>query len=171
MKRRRLALGLVTAATLGLSACGFHLRGTGAAIEPADTGPVFISAPAQFQAVSMALRQVLKTNRFDVVDEPVAEALKVQIINEQSERRIAALDQSGQPVEYELRYRLDYRLTGPDGAVVLPAQTINLSRDYAFDPQRLLSLTEQEAQARDEMRTDAAQMIARRLAAFAENAP
>lgn len=66
--------------------------------------------------------------------------------------------------EYRLRYTINFQLKDAAGKTILAPQTLRLQRDYTFDPTRVLSKEEEERQLLRDLRRDAAQQIARRIA-------
>ena len=71
----------------------------------------------------------------------------------------------GFPTETAAYFRLD----DPDGTNRVVQQSINLRRQYRFDPNLTLSKADEEARLVREMRQDAVRQMLRRLKAGIEN--
>jgi LPS-assembly lipoprotein len=88
----------------------------------------------------------------------------LSILAEQQEKVILSLSTQGRVQEYQLRYRVVYRLSNQKGLDFIPATAILLTRDITFNDQVLAKEVE-EAQLYREMRGDMVQQIMRRMAA------
>ena len=76
---------------------------------------------------------------------------------------IITLNTQGRVTEYQLRYRVAYRVSSPKGLDYIPPTSTVLTRDITFNNQVLAKETE-EGQLYAEMRADMVQQIIRRLA-------
>ena len=142
-----------------LTACGFQLRGQAAI--PFQT--LRIETP-EFSAfandLERAIRSGSKTRIVDTRDQ--AEAV-IQIVGESQEKRILSLSSGGKVREFELRYRIAYRLTDRAGVdLALPGE-IALRRDMTYDDTLVLAKESEELLLYRDMRTDAVQQMLRRL--------
>jgi LPS-assembly lipoprotein len=66
--------------------------------------------------------------------------------------------------EYQLRYRVIFRVAGAKGYDYIPPSDVILTRDITFNDQ-ILSLENQEQMLYRDMRSDMVQQIVRRMAA------
>jgi LPS-assembly lipoprotein len=145
-----------------LCACGFQLRGP--AVIPFNTIRVEAEGHSEIgQELERAIRASKKTEI--VVPPKVAEAV-LKIIGEGQEKYILALSSGGRVREFELRYRVFYRLTNADGADLTPAGEILLRRDMSFDDTQVLAKEAEEALLFRDMKSDAVRQIMRRLSAI-----
>jgi len=67
--------------------------------------------------------------------------------------------------EYQLRYRISFRLTDGKNREHIPASEIVLRRDYSFNDDQALSKESEEALLYRDMRNDAVSQLIRRLQA------
>ncbi len=148
---------LVIAMTL--SACGFQLRGQAAI--PFET--VRVESPG-FSAfandLERAIRSGSKTRIVESRDQ--AEAV-VQIVGESQEKHILSLSSGGKVREFELRYRVAYRLTDRAGADLATPGEIILRRDMTYDDTKVLAKESEELLLFRDMKTDAVRQMLRRL--------
>ena len=121
-----------------LAACGFKLRGQ--QDFPFET----ISVP-QVSPLGIELRR----NSADAV---------LTVLAEQQEKVILSLNTQGRVREFQLRYRVAYRVSSPKGLDFVPPTAVVLTRDITFNDQVLAKETE-EAQLYAEMRSDMVQAI------------
>lgn len=149
---------LVVAALCGTTAaCGFKLRGQ--QDFPFET----ISVPA-VSPLGTELRRNLAaaSGGTRVVESPAGADAVLSILSEQQEKVILSLNTQGRVREYQLRYRVMYRVSSPKGVDFVPPTAALLTRDITFNDQ-VLAKEAEEAQLYREMRADLVQQIIRRL--------
>jgi len=142
-----------------LAACGFKLRG--AQTFPFDTISVPVTSPL---GVELQRNLAAASDTTKLVPTPVEAAAVLSVLTEQQEKVILSLNTQGRVREYQLRYHVVYRVSGPRGLDYVPPTSVVLTRDITFNDQVLAKETE-EAQLYREMRSDMVQQIMRRLAA------
>ena len=158
-RARRALLVALACAVLALTACGFQLRGQ--QTFPFDT----ISVPVNSSLGFELKRNIAAANDQTKLVESAADADAVlSIMSEAQEKVILSLNTQGRVTEYQLRYRVAFRVSTPKGLDFIPPTSLLLTRDITFNDQVLAKETE-EAQLYREMRSDAVQQIIRRLAA------
>ncbi len=151
----RVALPLLVAALL--AGCGFQLRGT--ATLPFDT----ISVPAETPLAIDLQRNIASGTNAKVVPQSENPQAILTLQSEGRERLILSLNSQGQVTEYELRYRVAFRVSSPTGTEFIPSSQIVLRRPITFNDQVLAKEAEAELIYR-EMQQDMVQLIMRRLA-------
>ena len=142
-----------------LTACGYHLRGE--AIMPFKT--IYISAANPGSALIKELRKSLKTNKIQVMEKPDKAEVILNIPLEQQDKVILSLDATGLVNEYQLRYRVSLRAYDNQQREWLPASDLLLTRDLIYDNSQILAMSSEEALLYQNMRSDMAQQILRRL--------
>ncbi len=141
-----------------IAGCGFHLRG--AAELPFKT----ISIPGDTRLGTELQRTIAEGTNVEVVAPDANPQAILALQGESRERLILSLNSQGQVTEYELRYRVAFRVYSPKGTDYIPASQIVLRRPITFNDQVLAKEEEAELIYR-EMRQDMVQLIMRRLAA------
>ncbi len=155
---RALLAALLAIATLA-AGCGFKLRGQ--ETYPFDT----ISVPGVSPlAVELKRTIAASSERTQVIPNTTDAEAVVSIVAEQQEKVILSLNTQGQVVEYQLRYRVVFSVSGQKGVNYVVPTSIVLTRDITFNNQ-VLAKESEEAQLYREMRSDMVQQIVRRLAA------
>ncbi|MFZ5756323.1 MAG: LPS assembly lipoprotein LptE [Pseudomonadota bacterium] len=160
---RRLSVLLLLAAML--AGCGFHLRGHGpvpdgmgtVAIRDADQGSSNITwYSGGRDGLRRELARSLTTAGFTVSD---GAPLTIQLISDSVRRRTASIDASASAAEYQIDYEVRFRVTGSDGAELIPATLLRTDSSYRFDESAVLGSAEQEALLYEDMRREIARRI------------
>ena len=126
MKSRLAALAL--SVTL-LSGCGFHLRN--ALDLPEHLGPVRVLASDRYSPLAEQLADGLQRAGAQPAAVDAGEGVAtLQVVSEQWADTPISHDQFGRAQEYALRYAVVFTLRGSDASVLVPQQTVELSRDY-----------------------------------------
>src|SRR5712691_7177009 len=112
---------LVAVLCLALAGCGFRLRGTSevpfeAVYVPGATGGIALDLKRNIQA---------GTNAKVVEDAKEADAV-LQFTEETRQKEILSLTATGRVREFQLRYRVGFRLHDGKGADYIPPSTIQL---------------------------------------------
>jgi LPS-assembly lipoprotein len=149
---------------LALSACGFHLRG--AVVLPFDT--IVIESRAVIANELARAIEVGSSTRVrrdaPTADETGPAPAVFELLSEGQEKAILSLNTSGRPREYQLRYRVGFRVHDGRGGEYIAPITLILRRDLPFNDQLLATQSEEALLYRD-MRGDLVQQILRRLQA------
>ena len=152
---------ILLAATLLVAACGFQLRGS--ATLPFQS--IYVQAAPASQFATLLKRAVRAGSSTRLADQPAEAEVVLQILNELQEKQILSLGGGGRVSEYQLRYRVSYRLTDSKNREHIPATEILLKRDFSFTDEQALSKETEEALLYRDMRSDAVQQMVRRLQA------
>lgn len=143
-----------------LSSCGFQLRGQAAI--PYES--LFIET-AGYSLFANDLERAIRSGSKTRIAQNRNEAQAVlRIVGESNERIILSLSSGGKVKEFELRYRVAYRLTDVAGNNLVPPGEILLRRDLTYDDTQVLGKESEEAYLFRDMKTDAVQQLLRRLA-------
>jgi LPS-assembly lipoprotein len=149
-----------------LAACGFHLRGS------ADVPFQTVYVPNATSGIALDLkRNVQAGTQAKVVDDPKqAEAILV-FSDEAREKNILSLSAQGRVREFQLRYRVGFRMHDGKGHEFIPQTQIALTRDITFNDTDVLAKEAEEQLLFRDMQNDMVQQIMRRLAAAKRPAP
>jgi LPS-assembly lipoprotein len=152
---------LLVATALLVAGCGFQLRGTAAL--PFQS--IYVQAPPSSQFGLLLKRAVRAGSGTRITDQPGDAEVVLQVLNELQEKQILSLGGGGRVSEYQLRYRVSFRLTDSKNREHIPATEILLKRDYSFTDDQALSKESEEILLYRDMRNDAVQQMVRRLQA------
>jgi Rare lipoprotein B len=87
------------------------------------------------------------------------------LLGEAREKNILSLSGTGRVREYQLRYRLAFRVHDLKGREFIAPTEVVLVRDISFSDERVLAKEQEEALLYRDMQNDMVQQLMRRLAA------
>lgn len=141
-----------------LSGCGFHLS------NPSNIPFSSIYIEGNGVIVGTLRNMIIHSGHPDKLAKSAATSERVlQILNETNLQLILAITSTGLVSEYQLNYSVSYQVLTPDGKVVSPPTSINLSRDMNFNPTQPYAYGGEQTYLIQDMQTDAAQQILRRI--------
>jgi LPS-assembly lipoprotein len=88
----------------------------------------------------------------------------MQFSEETKQKEILSLTGTGRVREFQLRYRVGFRVHDGKGGDYVPQQTIQLTRDVSFNDSEVLAKESEEQLLYRDMQSDMVQQIMRRLA-------
>ncbi|TCD22805.1 hypothetical protein E0D86_09180 [Pseudomonas sp. IC_126] len=153
IKRNLLVAGLA----LLLSACGFHLRGTGETSFALEE--INLQARNSHGETAKQLEELLKDNGVRVY--PGA-PYTLDLVREQNQQRTASYTSSARSAEYELTSVLAYEFRGPQNTVLLQ-DSVEVQKVYVHDSNNLISSDQEANQLRQEMRRELLQQLSMRI--------
>lgn len=143
---------------LALAACGFHLRGEA----HLAFNKLYIKG---LSSISKDLIRSLKTNGVTIVKEPDEAEMMLELMSDGQEKRILSLGGTGSVREYELFYRIKFRVREASSELWGQEQLIEVQRDFSYLDTELLAKSYEEAMLYEDMRSDATRELMRRLVA------
>ena len=162
-RRRLLFAG---AAALGLSGCGFHLRGQ----LDLPFQRAYFAASRNDRFMNRIARQ-LEVNGVVLTERLTESQVHIRILGTRRERDILSLTSAGKAREYTLRTSLSFSVERPDGTTVRPAERISVRREITYSDTQVLAKDQEEALLYRDMEDDIAKQLVRRLAAVKLDAP
>ena len=151
---------LLLAALVLLAGCGFKLRGT------ADVPFETLYIPGSSGGIALDLKRNIQAGTdARVVDDPKQADAILEFSEEAREKDILSLTGTGRVREFQLRYRVGWRVHDGRGGIYVPQSTIQLTRDVTFNDAEVLAKEAEEQLLFRDMQTDMVQQIMRRLAA------
>ncbi len=143
-----------------LAGCGFHMRGT----TDVSFNSIFIQGSTL--VISKNFAKSLHTNDVKVLSSPESADLLLEMVGEESEKRILSLGGTGAVNEFELYYRVHYRTKLAGAALWSPVQTVEARRDYTYSDANLLAKQDEEKRLNENMQSDVISALMRRLSAL-----
>jgi len=159
------SLGLLLLPTL-LTACGFHFRQ--APDLPPSMRHIYIAAPGDNGALVRELRRDLSSDDTEIMLSPEGATTTLSIIDVSHSSRPMALSLSGEPLEYQVTYQVEFSLL-VQGATIMEPQTVDLKRTYSYSITDAIANEEQEQNLEDALSRDVAQFIVYRVVAAARS--
>ncbi|HET6719810.1 MAG TPA: LPS assembly lipoprotein LptE [Rhodocyclaceae bacterium] len=154
------ALILVLCLSLGLSACGFRLRGSWQL--PYES--LFLDIPAQSE-FGAQLKRTLRGSQATRIAERAEDAEAVfKPTGETRERKVITYSSGGRVREVQLIYSYSFRIVDRKGADLIAPEAITMTRDMSYDEANALAKSAEEDLIWRDMMNDLTQQIMRRLA-------
>lgn len=161
---RYLTAGVTVALLLALTACGFHLRGE---VQLASQlNRIHIQGGDRYDPLIRELTRALTAAGASVVAEPQAATAVLQVLTNSGSRRVLSVRATGKVQEYEIYQTFAFRVSDAAGVELLPAQQLELTREYLFDADDVLSKSTEEESLRRDMRRDLVRLAMLRLEAL-----
>lgn len=155
----RIALALMASALL--ASCGFQLR----AQSTLPFESLYVTGPAGSPLTPEIRRAVKASSQTRLTDNPKEAQATLQIISAVNEKSILSLSSGGRVREFQLHYRVSFRLYDAKSRDLIPTSEIFLKRDFSFNDSQVLAKESEESLLYQDMQSDAVQQIMRRLAA------
>ena len=131
-----------------------------------------IYVPGATAGLALDLKRNIETGtRARVVDDPKSAQAVLQFTQEARSKEILSLTAAGRVREFQLRYRVGFRVVDGKGGEFVPASVIQLTRDVTFNDAEILAKEQEEQLLFRDMQSDMVQQILRRLAAAKPPAP
>ncbi|HEY3326972.1 MAG TPA: LPS assembly lipoprotein LptE [Novimethylophilus sp.] len=157
---------LVLACAFALSACGFHLRGTGSL--PFDT--LYVQGDGA-PDIARDLKRSLGGSGVKLTKTAEEAQASLELMSESGEKRILSLGSGGKVREYEILYRVVFRVRDAGNESWGGPQTVELRRDFSYDDTKLLAKDAEEARLAGDMHTEAVREILRRVGSLSKQKP
>jgi LPS-assembly lipoprotein len=142
-----------------LAGCGFQLRGV------ADVPFESLYVPNATSGIALDLKRNIQAGtRVQVVDDAKVAQAVMHFTEETRQKEILSLTGTGRVREFQLRYRVGFRVSDNKGGDYVPQNTIILTRDITFNDTEILAKEQEEQLLFRDMQSDMVQQIMRRLA-------
>lgn len=146
---------------LALSACGFQLRN--ALTLPPDLGPVKVVSVDRYSPLAESLARALDRAGATAAPVDATDAAVLDLLAESWGDTPISVDAFGRSQEFSLRYAVIFELRKSDGGVLVPRQTIELSRDYVSNPVNAIGTEGEREILQRELRREMAAAVLRRI--------
>ncbi|NCT68280.1 MAG: hypothetical protein GXC76_11675 [Rhodanobacteraceae bacterium] len=166
MTLRRLPLALVVALAVLLTGCGFHLRKE--AVLPASMQRVHIEIADASSPLARDLAKALPRAGAQLADAAGPGVAVLAISANRVSTDVLSVGGAARANEYSLRHHVEFAVRSADGGVIVPKQTIELTREFTFDSTQALGVAAEIDLLTKELERDMVQAILRRLEALAE---
>ncbi len=132
-----------------ISSCGFHMRGM------TEISFKTISLEGKELSFTKNLKKVLNSNKVAIVSSTENPDLRVELLSEESEKRILSLSGQGLVREFEIFYRVRYRVKTIDSEIWSQENIIETRKDFTYSDSNLIGKEEEERQLNEAMRNEA----------------
>ena len=137
-----------------LAGCGFQLRG--AAPLPFET--LYMTGTSGGIGLDLK-RNIQSGTRTTVIDDAKKAEAVLEFLQELREKKILSLAATGRVREFQLIYRVSFRVHDGKGGEFLPVSAVQLTRDVSFNDTDVLAKETEEALLFRDMQFDMVQLI------------
>lgn len=137
-----------------LSGCGFHLRGNIAIPDWAQL--MYVQSNTPYGRFELLLKRALKTSGATLVQEEKAAVVTVQILNQQTDRKILTLGSDARVQDFQLTYTVTLQMLDNTQTVFLTPITLTQNRHYTFNKKEVLGKSEEETLLLSDMQKELA---------------
>lgn len=134
---------------LMITSCGFHLRGM------TEISFKTVSLEGKELSFTKNLKKTLTNNKVAIVLPTENPELRVELLSEESEKRILSLSGQGLVREFEIFYRVRYRVKTVDSETWSQENILETRRDFTYSDSNLIGKEEEERQLNESMRNEA----------------
>ena len=132
-----------------ISSCGYHMRGM------TEISFKTISLEGKELSFTKNLKKVLNSNKVAIVSSTENPELRVELLSEESEKRILSLSGQGLVREFEIFYRVRYRVKTIDSEIWSQENIIETRKDFTYSDSNLIGKEEEERQLNEAMHNEA----------------
>jgi LPS-assembly lipoprotein len=161
-RQATLLRAIVVGFAVALSACGFKLRGSRDL--PFDT--IFLAFPQNSPIGAELARNIRTGTNARVVTERAQAQSVLEMLTEHREREVLSVNAQGRAREYQLRYRVVFRVHDGKGRDFIGPSELVVQRDIAFNESQVLARESEEALLFRDMQSDVVQQMLRRIGAI-----
>ena len=132
-----------------ISSCGFHMRGM------TEISFKTISLEGKELSFTKNLKKVLNSNKVAIVSSTENPELRIELLSEESEKRILSLSGQGLVREFEIFYRVRYRVKTIDSEIWSQENIIESRKDFTYSDSNLIGKEEEERQLNEAISNEA----------------
>ena len=118
--------------------------------------------PDRSTDLAKQLRRSLRVSKLELVATEADATAVLQIIKDDSGRKVESVSARNRPQEYRVFYTAVYRVMA-GGEVLLAPQTVTRTRIYTYDELQVLAKDHEESMLREALAREIAGVISRRL--------
>lgn len=151
-------------ASLLLSSCGFHLRGTG--VDSVQLEQLNVSARNSYGPTYQRVLELLQSNGVAVRS---SAPYQLELLDEQTSQRALTYSSRATPAEYEITSRLQFQISDQSGRPLIGPETLEVQRVFVNDKDNLIGTNEEQQLLRREMREDLTRQLMFRLSSISSS--
>ena len=159
---------LSTLFVLALAGCGFQLRGE--AQLPPGMQHVVVDSADPFSPLKRNLEDALRRSGAIIESKtgPGIAVLKLPVVTVNPE--LSSVGAAQHVREFMMIYHVELEVLDDDGKIIVPKQTIELTRNFTFDDTQALGIGVEQEDLKRQMQRDMVQAVMRRIEAVGKNA-
>lgn len=133
---------LLTLVSLGLIACGFHLRGN--IPLPAGLSPMYIETDSPYNPLVQAIKDHLTAYHITLADSPKTANTVLRIIHIETSESLVSVSASTNTRQYALAQTLKMELMGKKGQTIVPLSKLAATNPFTVESSQVLSASSQK---------------------------
>lgn len=161
MIKRSLHVLMMICLSIGLSACGFHLRG--ADHLPAALNTLYIDSQSPYDNFTLTLTQLLKSMDIQLVTTSDKAPVTLRIFDKNFSTSVLSESASSSTKQYILHLAISYQLQNAQGQILYGPKTLHNQRDFTVNENQVLSTDQHQQMLSIEMERDAVFMLLMQL--------
>jgi LPS-assembly lipoprotein len=151
----------LSASFLFLASCGFHLRGM--VDMPAWLNDVSIVIQNAEHQLGPLLIKHLEAYSIRICANPARAKYWLIVEEDHFSQDITSVSSSTTPRQYQLTYRVRFKLQQANGPEIIPSRTVIVTRQLTVNSNRILGSNAEEGLFQEEMRRDAVLQVIDRI--------
>jgi LPS-assembly lipoprotein len=165
LRRYRLVFfwGLLVCVLGATTACGWRLKGR-ERLSP-TMSVTYVETDNRYSDFNRALRDILLASGAKLTSNRSEATGVIRILHDESGQRVLSFSPRNTPQEYEVFYAVEYSVANGGGEVI-PAQKLELTRDYRYEETAVLAKQREQTLLRESLARDLAGLVVRRLASL-----
>ncbi len=164
VKRQILLMLAVALAVSFVAGCGYQLRGS--ASLPAVMSTTYVKGLRAYSALVDDFSHALRMRDAVVTTDPESASAILSITANDTEKLVLSVDTAGNVLEYEIRQTIRFSVFAADQQVLLPEQSVSLSRDFLFTSTDVLAKAREEKLVRRTLQKSIVNLAMLRIAAL-----
>jgi len=162
--RMRIALAVLLATLL--AGCGFHLAGSRPLPKPLQSTFIEVIAPYRVSEppLEVSLRTLLQRRGGHVRSSADSAGTVILLSNLNESRLVLSIGTDGKVLEFQLVTSVTYQVNA-GSKVLMPPDTLSLSRSYSFNAEQVLAKDAEEARLREYIQRELAELVLLRMEA------
>lgn len=149
-----------------LAGCGFHLAGSRPLPQPLQSTYIEVVVPYRVSEppLEVSLRTLLQRRGGHVKSSAASAATVIRLSNLKESRLVLSIGTDGKVLEFQLVTTVTYQVNS-GGKVLMPPDTLSLSRSYSFNAEQVLAKDAEEARLREYIQRELAELLLLRMEA------
>ena len=166
LRFKALCAVLLAWSALLLAGCGFQLAGSRPLPPPLQSAYIDFVAPYRVSEppLEVSLRTLLQRRGGHVTGSPSEAKAVIRLSNLKESRVVLSIGTDGKVLEFQLVTSVTYQVNAGD-KVLMPPDTLTLSRSYSFKAEQVLAEDAEEAHLREYIQNELAELLLLRMEA------
>jgi LPS-assembly lipoprotein len=165
--RSPLLRAAILCAAVAVSACGFHLQGSGTL--PPALAKTFLTSATPHSDFMLSLTESLRLRGSDVLAKRDGAEAVLNVVADQTGRRVLSVTARNIPREYEVYYAVTFSLQVGEQRLI-DNESLVVTRSYTYDEKQVLAKAAEEQVLRRALAEDLARRVVRRIEALGATA-